>query len=367
MSNRTYNIIFEIHGYPKGLSDLKTTIKKPLSKYVSRCSIDVKKTAKNWCLCHISGSLDDVDACHMLFNKDCLPDLHVIRTLDEAGDNIRSRAYPILSRAEQQLRAFINRVMTDVAGDDWWNSWSPPGVDEKAVMRKATGANDHQIELVDFTDLLTLMTAQIQDWPDDYKLSAKDIADIIGGNADFEMFKAQLSKRLMKRSAWDDIFLPYITDSASWEEMKDELVSIIIPIRHRVMHHRPTHLYHLEKVKGHSRRLRKHLEHSRRTIDEKQRRELQELSHEMTQTLQRSVARINQELFGSTDWVRSLAQMHEAFRKSMAPFAAMQKQWERQMRPWLEIQERVRKQMEPFRKLQEQWQKGIEKLTKGLR
>ncbi len=108
MSKCTYNLTFEVYGYSKELSDLTTLIKKALSKYLSRCLIIVKKTFKEWRKCHISGSIEDVDACHMLFNKDCLPHLHVVRSLDEAGDNICSRAYPILSRAEQLLRGFIN-------------------------------------------------------------------------------------------------------------------------------------------------------------------------------------------------------------------------------------------------------------------
>ena len=367
MAARKYNLVFEIYDYSKSLSDLKTSIKRPLKKYVTRCSIQIDQVSKRWHRFHVSGALDDVDACHMLFNNYCLSDMHVVRALDEAGDNIRTRAYSILSRMEQQFRAFINRVMSDVAGKDWWQSWCPTGVDEKAKIRQHDGGNDHQIELVDFTDLLTLMTAKIQDWPDDYQVPAREWAEILGGVQDFDAFKKQVERRLTSRSAWDDIFPPYIVDTSAWDALKNDLEAIIIPTRHLVMHHRPIHLYHLDKIKKYSRSLRKHLDQSRHTIEEKRRKELQELNREMTQTLQKSVSRINRSLFGTADWARFIAQQQEAFRKTIAPIVEVQKQWERKMRPWLEMQEQLRKQMEPFRKIQEQWRKDIEKLTRGLR
>jgi hypothetical protein len=303
----------------------------------------------------------------MIFNRDCLNQLHVVRSLDEAGNNIRTRTYPILSRMEHQLRSFINHVMTDVAGKDWWRNWCPAGVNEKAKTRQQDDEQGHRIELVDFPDLLTLMTARIQDWPDQYVVPAKDLAEILAGATDFDAFKAEVTKRTTSRSAWDDIFPPYVRDVSAWNELKNELEANIIPIRHRVMHHRPVHLYHLEKVKKCFRVLKKYLGQTRETIEERRRKELADLSREMTATLQESVSRINRALFGTADWARRIASQQAALQKAISPMFEVQKQWERQMRPWLEIQEQLRKQVEPFLKVKEEFQKHIEKLTRGLR
>ncbi len=133
-------------------------------------------------------------------------------------------------------------------------------------------------------------------------------------------------------------------DADAWGKLKNELVAIIIPIRRRVMHHRPVHLYHLAKVIGHTCSLREYLGHSRQAIDEKQRNELQDINKEITQALQSSVPRLYSDLFGSTEWVQSLAKQQEAFRKSISPFAEIQKEWKKQMNPWLEMEEQMRKQ-----------------------
>ncbi len=67
-------------------------------------------------------------------------------------------------------------------------------MDEKATVRKSSCANDHQIELVDFTDLMTLLFAEIQDWLGDHILSAKDLADILCGTDDLGACRAQVAK-----------------------------------------------------------------------------------------------------------------------------------------------------------------------------
>ncbi len=303
----------------------------------------------------------------MIFNRDCVSsDFHVICTLDEAGDNIRMRTYPILSRMEQQLRAFINRVMTDVAGKDWWCDWCPPGVNDKAKRRKNNDERGHEIELIDFADLLTLMTANVQDWPDNYQITANDLTNMMKEISSFDGLKKEIEQRSKSRSAWDDIFLPYIKGSSGWDDLKNELGAVIIPIRHRVMHHRPVHMYELDKVKKSSHSLRKLLNQSMNIIDERRRKELHKLNQEMTQNLKKSVSKVNRSIFGVADLIQFHEQQQAALRMA-APLIEAQKQWEQQMRPWLDMQEQAKKQMEPYLRMQKQWQREVDVIMKSVR
>ena len=73
---KVYTVAFEIFAYGKSARQLSSRAKRALSKYVSKCSISVSRIGKRWHKCEIRGALGDVDACHMLLNKDVLPGLH---------------------------------------------------------------------------------------------------------------------------------------------------------------------------------------------------------------------------------------------------------------------------------------------------
>ena len=65
-------------------------------------------------LLRLAGPMTIIDACYERLNNKVLnrtPPI-AVRYVDEAGDEARRRLYPILSRIEQQVRAFIVRTLS---------------------------------------------------------------------------------------------------------------------------------------------------------------------------------------------------------------------------------------------------------------
>jgi hypothetical protein len=74
----------------------------------------------------IEGSLEEVDYFHWHLRDGIVDQYPCILLRDDAGAEIRQRAYPILAELEQSLRSFINRGMTEILGFDWWEGVGGP-------------------------------------------------------------------------------------------------------------------------------------------------------------------------------------------------------------------------------------------------
>jgi hypothetical protein len=84
----------------------------------------------------IIGDIKSIDCCHNLIqqiinNKE----LDYYHVMDEVGDEIRKTAYPILAEIEQSFRAFINKVLVEVLGFDWWEKYTLKEIPEKVNKR----------------------------------------------------------------------------------------------------------------------------------------------------------------------------------------------------------------------------------------
>jgi len=120
-----YTLEFLIDWTQVSLDDLKKRVAKVLDRHGLSVDWQVAQTTSQHLRLSIRGCLEDVDACHSRLNDEFVSEHSCIRLRDEASDEVRQRAYPILARVEQQLRAFINRAMAEVKGFDWWDSISP--------------------------------------------------------------------------------------------------------------------------------------------------------------------------------------------------------------------------------------------------
>ena len=253
----SYLLEFLIDGTQIDRDTLEKDIAKTLGKYTSSVDWDVIQTTSQHFKLSIRGSLEDVDACHNRINKEFVNRYSCIRLRDEAGDEIRQKAYPILAHIEQQLRAFINRAMIEVKGVDWWDSIAPfldgqriqDGVQKiEGQIGKTASALHHPLELTLFEDLIRIVTGSIQYWPTGKPLSADDLLEILPNCSSLDDFQKKLLKKTRKISLWNEVFARYFDDVGKWKEIEEDLTNLVIPVRHKVMHHRPMHLWELQKL-----------------------------------------------------------------------------------------------------------------------
>jgi len=236
---------------------LRKDIAKVLGKHVSSVNWELVQIPSQHFKLSIEGSLEQVDACHERLNREFVNHYSCIRLRDAVSNEIRQQAYPILAHIEQQLRAFINRAMIEVKGFDWWDSIAPfldgqriqDGVQKiEGRIGKTASALHHPLELTLFEDLIRIVTGSIQYWPTGKPLSADDLLEILPNCSSLDDLQKKLLEKTRKISLWNEVFARYFDDVGKWKEIEEDLTNLVIPVRHKVMHHRPMHLWELQKL-----------------------------------------------------------------------------------------------------------------------
>lgn len=229
--------------------DLKQKIMIILDRHGPRIKIDIKETNFNILELSIEGSLDDIDACHFKLSRSNELYKALIILEDDPGKDIRSRAYPILSKIELQLRTFINRSIIEIFGFDWWHMAPEKTKNRVMNIEEKNNVIHDKIEFTNFDDLVTMVTHCYQEWDDYRPMSAKDIKDIISDCTSMTEFKEKIDKKLCKISLWDDVFSKYFNNNINdWKKLESYLLKYGMPIRNKVMHHRPMYIWELEKL-----------------------------------------------------------------------------------------------------------------------
>lgn len=220
-------------------NDLRAKVEATISSYLPQVQVDVSHTQEK-VLLTLKASLENSDKCHSAINTALFSgsSLVYVRLKDEAGDYARGRAYPIISRIEQKLRAFINQKAIQVLGWDWWEQYAP--TDMQAKVRRHTPKNSGSalLEGTHFDDLVYLITHEYVEWDDEKSISVTELADLVGECKGFGDFKRLLQSKTAKLSFWDAVFAAYFDDTQHWKEVQKEL-GFVIHQRHKVMHHRP--------------------------------------------------------------------------------------------------------------------------------
>ena len=179
-----------IDGTQVSPDELNKTVTSVLGRHGLSVDWQVTRRTSQHLKLSIRGSLEDVDACHLRLNDEFVGRYSCIRLRDEAGGEIRQRAYPILARIEQRLRGFINYTMVEVRGFDWWDSIIPflteqgirDGVQKvEERIGKASSAIHHPLELALFDHLIPIVTGSIQYWSTSKPLSVDDLLQILSG------------------------------------------------------------------------------------------------------------------------------------------------------------------------------------------
>lgn len=189
----------------------------------------------------LRGSLELVDACHREVTKTLIRQLGFshYKLIDEAGDEIRIQAYPILAKIEQELRTFVNQSILEILGFEWWKTLGEseiPGVAREGLSERDA---DHPLELATFDDLIKIVTAEVVEWDENRTLTQSDLVQLLAECESLKELREKLEAKSKGFSFWDNVFAEYFDDEQKWVELKQDLKFIIF-VRNKVMHHRPT-------------------------------------------------------------------------------------------------------------------------------
>jgi hypothetical protein len=173
---------------------------------------------------------------------------------DDLSEEVRAKAFPILAQIEISLRRFINRSMTEVVGFEWWETRMPSSIGRKISgieNRRRRDTDKHPpLDYSFFEDLVNFVTAKFQRWPDDKQLTAGNLSEILTNVDKITDLRNVLLEYQKEISLWDDVFSIYFDDKEHWTNLQDGLLNDVIPVRHKVVHHRDfVQEYEIEKLK----------------------------------------------------------------------------------------------------------------------
>jgi len=253
-----YSLVFLVDETPDNLDNLKKQVAKILDRHGLSSDRELSQRNPRYLELSIRGSLEEVDACHSRLNDNFVSRYSCVRLRDEAGDEIRRRAYPTLAHIEQQLREFINRAMIEVRGFGWWDSTIPfltergirDGVLEVEGKIKQASEIHHPLELTLFSHLIPIVTGLAQHWQTGKQLTAEDLLELLSNCSSLDELKQKLMERTRKISLWDEVFVRYFDDKDKWSKLAGVLVGDVIPMRNKVMHHRPMYRWQLKRLQG---------------------------------------------------------------------------------------------------------------------
>ena len=162
------------------------------------------------------GSLEAIALCYVPVSQVLTrpTPLRFVRSIDEAGDELRQRAHIILLRVEHRLRAFINHVMLDSVGFTWWHAVAPPLLQQQvqAIMQaeQGHGISLDPVECTPFDALMSLFTT--------------------GGPA----------RPTEERALWGDLVVSQYVEPQHWATLQ-KAIRFVLRERVKVLHRRPLH------------------------------------------------------------------------------------------------------------------------------
>lgn len=235
----TIKILFD----PKQINKekLEAHTRGVLQDQLANIQMEVGTTIGGNLILTLTGSLEVVDSCHREITKILIQRLKLrhYRLIDEAGDEVRIQAYPILAKIEQELRTFVNQSILEILGFEWWKTLGEseiPGIAREGLNERGA---DHPLELATFDDLMKIVTAEVVEWDENKILTQADMVQLLAECESIEDLREKLEAKGKSFSFWDNVFAEYFDDEQKWIELKADLKFIIF-VRNKVMHHRPT-------------------------------------------------------------------------------------------------------------------------------
>ena len=160
---------------------------------------------------------------------------------DELGDDLRIKAYPILSRIEQSLRRFFSLCLPD---ENHFDLQRDGGLKMYPAHKELPC---HPLETTTLDGLISLMTLEYSQYSEDSPLLVQDLLKLCTECTSLDDLVNRINQGLEKRSLWDWVFAKHILDKDKWLKLKG-LLKDVIWIRNAVMHHKPVRIFYLNKL-----------------------------------------------------------------------------------------------------------------------
>ncbi len=286
---RSYKLVFLFDGSQVGKDDLQGKVEKALAQIPGK-RLGVKNESAKLIGVHVEGTLEVADKCHAELCDNLLfkTDLRYFRMTDEAGDEVRLRAYPILAGIELQMRGFINRVMVEVSGFEYWKKWRVPSDLQSRIARFPDAAKTElsfdPLQFTQFGDLVALLKVRCPTWAADRSLTPSDLKELLARGKTIDDLRAALVEKTRVVSLWDNVFARYFGDPKDKESLIVAL-DFVVEQRHSVMHHRPVRLGLLTALKSKEKTVNTMLGAAKEALSPRERREAKADADRLWQSL----------------------------------------------------------------------------------
>jgi DNA-binding phage protein len=365
-----YHLEILFDGTQITLEELKKKASQALQEYLSDIELKVDSTNSAALNLAIKGTLEVVNACHKKINEILIEQSHLraMRLLDEAGDEIRQRAYPILAEIEQRFRLFVSQALIEVCGFYWWNNLAPANIRDnvRKVQNESDGTFLDFLECTQFNDLIEIITQEVSEWTETKRLSVTDIQELRSNCKSLADFDNKLEEKTKKFSFWNNVFSRYFQDRRQWEQIKKSIKDIVITERHKVMHHRPISLSAITDLLNKKREIFTLLDSAKAKLSEQEcievRQDIEDNIEDIRDTISAQMRALWQDL-GLPKSYSELQAQTQANIKSLVRDLDLPKSYS-------QLQEQVKTQTEPLRREQQrqqserdQWRKRTEPWT----
>lgn len=322
MAEQVYKLVFLIECVPEALTNLEAKIREVLAKELSGLSLKVEPDGGSAVRVLIEGEQKWVDSAHGKLLAELCPHYESVWLIDDLGETLRVDAFRILARIEPRLRTFINEAMTKALGFGWWEKLADEGMKARVATVESKNRDfegqHHPTEFTEFEHLVKIVTGELSHWRADQTLTAGDLAQLFLEHSDFESTKIELAKRMKPESLWDTVFAKLFADQEAWLAAKKDLTNVIIPIRHKVSHHRFIRLFELRQLEEAVTRVLTVLDEPTRKLKPDERRQLREQAESLIDRARNAAesAEVMQNLAGTATY---LTGMQEIMSKFAAP------------------------------------------------
>lgn len=172
--------------------------------------------------------------------------------------------------------------MIEIEGFDWWAKLTPSKIQEdvEEVERKNKTKNlvHHPLEFTQFNHLLELITGSFQKWPEDKNFTVGEFINLLQDCESIEQLLNKLNMNTQKISLWEHVFSRYFIDKEKSIDLGIDLREKIIPLRNKVMHHRPIRLFELDIAKEVERKTKALLKTAKAKLSEGERENAKQIS-----------------------------------------------------------------------------------------
>jgi hypothetical protein len=254
-TTRTYKLEIHIDSQQITKESLEEKANHVLHKYVEKNLISLEINTPN-SSCHqliINGDIESVDQCHNKIQQKIINEKNLMfyHCIDEAGDEIRYKAYPILAYIEQRLRVFVNESLVEILGFAWWEKYAPQDMAKTVNPLHSKYKDDYVapsvLECTFFDHLIELVTAEVSEFPSNKPITSDEFSSILGSCQTIDEVKSVWNEKTRIISFWD-IFSRYFEDKQKWDNLQRDLKGFVVDVRNNVMHHRPIGFFVIKKL-----------------------------------------------------------------------------------------------------------------------